>query len=228
MNSPHDIGGMQRLGPVTVETDEPVFHAGWERTVLGLMLALAGQGHFNADQFRGARETVPPAEYLVSRYFELWLHAVERLMAQAVSSAEIDARVELLRAGHTAARPAGDPALAGRLLGQLRAGHSTAGDAGTPRRYAVGDQVRTRTTHPESHTRLPRYARGKRGVVEAVYPAFPLPDRVAQGLDPRPEHLYCVRFPAEELWGDSAEPGCEVHLDLWETYLHAGGTADER
>lgn len=228
MNSPHDIGGMQRFGPVTVETAEPVFHTAWERSVLALMLGLAGQGYFNADQFRAARETVPPARYLVSRYFELWLYAVEQLMTERIPETEIDARVEQLRAGRGAEPVTRDPELAQRLHRQLRAGHSTAGDAGAARRFAVGDAVRTRTMHPEGHTRLPRYARDKRGVVEAVYPAFPLPDRVALGRDPHPEHLYCVRFSAQELWGDSAETGCEIYLDLWESYLRAGGIADDR
>ena len=219
MNSPHDIGGMQRFGPVPRETDEPVFHADWERTVFAIMLGLAGQGRYNADHFRGARETIPPARYLTSRYYELWLYAIEQLLTGTIDADEIEARVAQLRADPDASAPQGlDPELADRLHQGLHDGVSTAGAAATPRRFQVGDAVRTRNAHPPGHTRLPRYARDKQGVVEALYPAFPVPDRADAG-DYAPEHLYCVRFTAEELWGDSAEPGCEVHLDMWESYL---------
>ncbi len=211
---------MQQFGPVPREVDEPVFHADWERKIFSMMLGLAGQGRFNADQFRAARETIAPARYLTSRYFELWLHAVEKLLVGTIERNEIDARVEELRAD-PALTPvtAVDPALADRVRRQLRQGYSTAGQAPTPRRHNVGDPVRTRNVHPPGHTRLPRYARDKRGVIEALYPAFPVPDRIAHGLDPRPEHLYCVRFEAQELWGESAERGCEVYVDMWESYL---------
>lgn len=219
VNSPHDIGGMQRFGPVPCEVDEPVFHAPWERTIFAIMLGLAGQGHFSADHFRGARETIAPARYLTARYYELWLHALERLLAGTIDADELEAKVEQLRTHPDAIPPAvRNPELAESLHRQLREGHSTAGPDPAPRRYAVGDVVRTRNDHPSGHTRLPRYARDKQGVIEALYPAFPVPDRADTG-GMRPEHLYCVRYRAEELWGDSAEPGCEVHLDMWENYL---------
>jgi nitrile hydratase len=219
MNSPHDIGGMQGFGPVTRETDEPVFHAEWERTVFAIMLGLAGQGRYNADHFRSARETIPPPRYLASRYYELWLFAVERLLADTITPDEIAAKVEQLRADPTAGAPTRtDPELAESLSRGLRDGHSTAGPDPRPRRYAVGDTVRTRNAHPAGHTRLPRYARDKRGVIEALYPAFPVPDRADDG-DYAPEALYCVRFSADELWGESAEPRCDVRLDMWESYL---------
>jgi nitrile hydratase subunit beta len=219
VNTPHDIGGTQRLGPVPRETDEPVFHADWERTIFAIMLALAGQGRYNADHFRSAREQVPAHRYLTSRYYELWLQAVERLLEPTVSGDEIAQRAALIRERPDAAPPRRlEPDLADALARGLRDGISTAGPVASPRRYAVGDHVRSRNVHPVGHTRLPRYARGKRGVIEALYPAFPLPDRADEG-DYRPEYLYCVRFAAQELWGDSAEPRCEVHLDMWETYL---------
>ncbi|MBA3621009.1 MAG: nitrile hydratase subunit beta [Euzebyales bacterium] len=219
MNSPHDVGAMQQFGAVPRETDEPVFHDDWERTIFAIMLGLAGQGRFNADHFRSARETIPPHRYLTSRYYELWLHAVERLLAGTIDTAEIDARADELRRNPSATAPTVlNPELAETLHRGLREGHSTRGEASRSRRFTVGDVVRTRNDHPAGHTRLPRYARDKAGVVEALYPAFPVPDRADAG-DYRPEHLYCVRFTGDQLWGDSAEPGCEVHLDMWESYL---------
>ena len=57
MNGAHDMGGVHGFGPVVPEVDEPLFHADWERTVLGLVVALGaagcawtGPGRLNADQ----------------------------------------------------------------------------------------------------------------------------------------------------------------------------------
>lgn len=225
VNGLHDLAGMHGFGPVPIEADEPVFHASWERSIFAVMLALAGQGLFNTDAFRWARESIHPSRYLSCRYFELWLHAVEQLLAGVLDPAEIAARTEELRHGAAAVhRGSGDSGLADRLNRLLWEGASTAGAARTRRRFGVGAEVRSRNTHPDGHTRLPMYARDKRGFVEAAYPAFPLPDHQAHAPDPRTEHVYCVRFDAEELWGDSAEPGCAVHLDMWESYLESAAT----
>src|SRR5262249_24683666 len=86
-------------------------------------------------------------------------------------------------------------------------------------RFAVGDPVRARNVHPAGHTRLPHYTRGKRGVIERVNGAYPLPDAVAHGRGPDRQPVYGVCFDARELWGDSAEPGETLSIDLWESYL---------
>lgn len=219
MSRIHDVGGMHGFGPVVVEHDEPVFHADWEARVAGMMLALAGSGHYNADTFRGARETIPAHRYLALRYYELWLFAVEELIADLVSADEIDTMVEALRHGRRTVPTVNDPAHAGRIRDGIRTGHSTAGPAPAPHRYADGDLVRARVMHPAGHTRLPRYVRGRVGVIESRYPAFPLPDRNGRSGDPTPENLYCVRFTGDELWGSDAQPRTEVLIDLWECYL---------
>ena len=54
-----------------------------------------------------------------------------------------------------------------------------------------------------------------------------LPDTNAHGLGENPEVLYVVRFTGYELWGEQAEPGTSVHLDLFESYLETEGD-DER
>ena len=33
MNGAHDVGGMQDMGPIQPEHNEPVFHTEWERRV---------------------------------------------------------------------------------------------------------------------------------------------------------------------------------------------------
>jgi len=101
MNGAHDLGGMQGFGPVDPEPDEPVFHHDWERRAFALTLAMGFYGAWNIDESRHARERTPPAEYLASSYYQIWLHGLERLLDEhgLVSREEIDARVAQLRAG---------------------------------------------------------------------------------------------------------------------------------
>ena len=73
--------------------------------------------------------------------------------------------------------------------------------------------------NPTTHTRLPRYARGKIGLVEAVRGCFVFPDSNAHGGGEDPRWLYTVRFSAAELWGADADPALEVSIDAWEPYL---------
>jgi nitrile hydratase len=88
-------------------------------------------------------------------------------------------------------------------------------------RFAVGDAVAVRDIRPAGHTRVPRYVRGKRGVVVHVAPPFSFPDAAAHGLPRRAEPTYHVRFEASELWADAAEPNVSVVVDLWQSYLEA-------
>jgi len=86
-----------------------------------------------------------------------------------------------------------------------------------PDRFAAGARVRTFRHDPPHHTRLPRYARGKRGVVVEAEGRAPLADVNAQGRGEAPvEQVYAVRFEARDLWGEGDH---HVVLDLWESYL---------
>ena len=40
MNGVHDMGGMDGFGAIEVETNEPVFHADWERKTFATMMAI--------------------------------------------------------------------------------------------------------------------------------------------------------------------------------------------
>jgi nitrile hydratase len=86
-------------------------------------------------------------------------------------------------------------------------------------RFAAGDRVVTRNVHPTGHTRLPRYARGKRGTIHEVRGCYVLPDTHAHGQGEQPQPMYTVSFAGDELWGPSSEPRERVYIDLWETYL---------
>ena len=80
MNGGQDLGGMMGFGPVMPETDEPIFHAEWERRALGLTLAMGATGAWTGDASRHARETLPPAEYLTSSYYEIWIKGLTKLL----------------------------------------------------------------------------------------------------------------------------------------------------
>ena len=80
--------------------------------------------------------------------------------------------------------------------------------------------MRALNRHPSGHTREPRYLRGKVGMVHDYYGAQVFPDLKVEGIDVG-HHLYCVRFEAVELWGESAAPRSAVYADLWEPYLQA-------
>jgi nitrile hydratase len=91
-------------------------------------------------------------------------------------------------------------------------------------RFAVGDSVLVKLDDPLHHTRVPRYVRGRRGVVAEYQGDHPLPDTVVRthGADRTVEPIYGIRFRAEDLWGPvelpSEEP-FEVCVDLWDSYL---------
>ncbi len=81
--------------------------------------------------------------------------------------------------------------------------------------------MRTRGTPSAGHTRLPAYARAKRGTIVAMRDGWVLPDASAHGDVTRGEYVYTVAFDGPELWGDAGEPGLSVRLDLFESYLNA-------
>jgi nitrile hydratase subunit beta len=79
--------------------------------------------------------------------------------------------------------------------------------------------VRTKNMHPKTHTRLPRYARDKVGVIEALRGCHVFPDTVAVGQGEDPQWLYTVLFDGRELWGENAEPSLKVSIEAFEPYL---------
>jgi nitrile hydratase len=225
MDGVHDLGGMQGFGPVEREENEPVFHAAWEAAVLAMMRAGGARGLFNIDEFRHGIERMTPADYLRASYYEKWLDGVSRILVEkgVVGVPELAARRAFFEARPDAPATA---ALAGPLPPRPPSNPGWVQDAiretGAAPRFAPGDPVRTREIHPHGHTRLPRYARGRRGVIHRCHGIHVFPDTNAHGLGEQPQPLYSVRFDARELWGEAAEPNQAVHIDLWESYLLPG------
>jgi nitrile hydratase subunit beta len=217
MNGVHDMGGMQCFGPVEPEPNEPVFHSDWEARVLALNRALGYARAWNIDMSRAAVENLPPDVYLTRSYYEKWALRMERLLLdlKLVDADEIAAG-RALRPGKALSRKlnAADVGLA-----LTRGSFGRAPSA--PARFKAGDQVRTRNINPVTHTRLPRYARGRVGTIECVRGCHVFPDSVAIGKGENPQWLYTLLFEGRELWGENCEPGLKVSIEAFEPYLEA-------
>ena len=87
-------------------------------------------------------------------------------------------------------------------------------------KFKPGDAVVARNMHPLGHTRIPRYVRGRRGIIDRDHGVFVFPDSNAELAGETPQHVYSVRFTARELWGDSASARDVLYLDLWDDYLN--------
>lgn len=224
MDGIHDLGGKHGFGAVVregAEEDQPAFHERWEAAVFAMMLAGRMSGAVkNADQFRHAIERIDPVNYLADGYYGRWLGGLETLFVEA---GLIDQHAVTKRAvekgaspsDRIAARPASHPYVVGE--GE-RLPTAQRGEAASPR-FKPGDCVRTSTKVVSGHTRLPAYARGKRGVIVDDHGTWVFPDTNAHGKGEDPQHLYTVQFDGRELWGDDSDENIRVSLDLFEPYL---------
>jgi nitrile hydratase subunit beta len=217
VNGVHDMGGMQCFGPVEPEPNEPVFHSDWEARVLALNRALGYARAWNIDMSRAAIENLPPEVYLTRSYYEKWALRMERLLLDLkLVDADEMAAGRALRP----CKPLPRKLTAADVASALSRG-SYAREPGAPARFKAGDQVRTRNINPATHTRLPRYARGRVGTVECVRGCHVFPDSVAIGKGENPQWLYTLRFEGRELWGENCDPSLKVSIEAFEPYLEA-------
>jgi nitrile hydratase len=223
MNGVHDLGGMHGFGPVVLEPDEPVFHGEWEGRTFALYLAMGAWGRWNIDMGRFAREQMPPAEYLAASYYERALWRLEQLLERHGFLARADTERRAREGGDHAPQGAIEPQPGAlrredvpRHLWNRRAARL---DDPVPPKFKAGDKVVARNMNPAGHTRIPRYVRGRRGVVDRDHGVFIFPDTHATGLGRKPQHVYSVRFTARELWGPDGHSRDAVYVDLWDDYL---------
>jgi nitrile hydratase len=216
MNGVHDMGGQQDMGPVVYEKNEPVFHAPWEGRIYALNRAIRAWRKWSLDTDRHALELMPPVDYLRMSYYERWVHRLETHLVKygLVSTEEIESGKAA--PGSTKANPALTLATADHWLDR---GIASSQDPNVRPLFKVSQQVRARNINPTGHTRLPRYARGKTGVIVRDHGVYLFPDSNAHFQGEKRQHVYSVRFSARELWGESASPLDSVHLDLWDDYL---------
>ncbi len=214
-NTVHDMGGMHGFGPVVPESSEPPFHEEWEGRVLAMQRAMGFTRLWTIDGGRASLETLPPVTYLASSYYERWFLGLERrVVAHGLVGEDEIVAGRSLRPGIGLNR---------KLTPDDVPNVLTRGNferpAPAPAQYKPGDIVRTRNINPTTHTRLPRYARGKLGTVEAVRGCHVFPDSAAIGLGDDPQWLYTVVFTARELWGEEADPSVKVSIEAFEPYL---------
>jgi nitrile hydratase beta subunit len=172
-------------------------------------------GVWTIDQTRFGIEKLPPVMYLSASYYKKWAVRLEKLVVE-LGLADADE----IEAGH-ALRPG--KALKRKLNAADVPNTLTRGSytrpAQSPACFKAGDRVRTKNIHPTTHTRLPRYARDRVGVIEAIRGCHVFPDTAASGKGDNPQWLYTVLFDGRELWGENTDPTLKVSIDAFEPYL---------
>ena len=219
MNSIHDLGGMDNFGPINVEQNEPVFHDDWERKILALTLGLLPAGYCNIDEMRRTTEHIDPAIYLQARYYQKWLLTLESILLEKDILTQ-----EEIETGKSIRTEGGDnrPAVPVEMMQYAMANPIPANaelDSNLKPKYQVGEEILAKNINPYHHTRIPRYVRGKRGVIVQDHGVFLLADTNAHGGPEKPQHVYSVRFSACELWGEEANPRDSVCIDLHDDYM---------
>jgi nitrile hydratase len=223
MNGIHDMGGLHGFGLVVREKDEPVFHSYWESRVFCMTQVLDTKGIWNLDEHRHEIELMNAADYITAGYYGRWLFAMERLLARKdiLRADEVQRRVNELHHGDVQLSPADEGERGWPLPDErkVRWGAWRHEQIVHPR-FSVGDRVRVRNIHPEGHTRVTAYARGKVGVVDRVNAEpWVFPDTRAHYRGENTQAVYGVRITATELWGPQAEDNTSVYIDLSEDYL---------
>jgi nitrile hydratase beta subunit len=216
MDGVADLGGMQGFGAVSRPEPEPVFSERWEARAFALGLLSMRTSGTNLDSFRHALDRQHVLDYFADGYFGRWCHAAETLLVDSaiLAPGAVEARTRNLM-GQQVPEPAipapSKPDYKPTAAGSLRPVDVAPG-------FAVGQPVRVRDAHPPRHTRMPRYVRGRRGVIERIQPSALLPDTHATFEGENPQHVYAVSFDSTELWGPDAERFTLI-IDLWESYL---------
>ena len=201
MDGMHDLGGKQGFGRVRYSLKAQTFHEPWEKRVNALYSLAVKLGIFNMDEYRHAIERMEPRHYLSASYYERSLTSLATLCVEK----GILTREELERRAQ-GTFPLSSPSAPGR------------GNVETRQALKVGDKVRVKTDYVPGHVRMPGYVRGKEGVVVGVSPAYPFPDAHAHGIHADDEPTYDIRFDAQHLWPNSADPAA-VHVGVFESYL---------
>jgi nitrile hydratase subunit beta len=190
---------------------------------MALTVAMGATGTWNIDQSRSRRESMVPADYYVSSYYEIWLSGLEGLLQDfsLASAQELAEGRMLLPAASLRLVLASD-----KVSSVLRAGAPTSrpAPAGSAPRFKTGERVVSVNAHPPHHTRLPRYARGKPGRIVAEHGFHVFADSNAQGLGEAPQVLYTVEFDAHALWGPDTTAS-SICVDCFESYLLPAGEA---
>ena len=215
MDGIHDLGGRVGFGPIDVNEPEEQFHHAWEARTLAIIRAMTHPIPWSIDWFRQVRERIEPVDYLTRPYYDQWLQTYAAMLVHAGA-----ATVEEIATGKSKAMV---PGLAPPMGPQDVATAKTrfpkfSREIDASPRFAVGDKVRARLEGSVGHTRLPQYARGRLGQIEAYRGGYVFPDSNSAD-DGYAAPLYTVAFRASDLWPEAKGSRDRVHIDLWESYL---------
>ena len=223
MDGIHDLGGKQGFGGVDTNDPIPPLPEHWQGFVFALVQQLYRLGvSENVDHFRHSVERISPAAYLSDGYYGRWLGAAETMLVEKglITQEELNQAVGDLGSTHPpAARPSFSPDNFPARNEDEERPRTALRDVLAAPKFQVDTTVQTQHHGKPGHTRLPAYARGVVGVVVAHHQAWVYPDTHAHGQGEAPEHLYTVRFWAQDLFGGDCEEGTEVYIDLFEPYL---------
>ena len=198
MNGIHDLGGMDNFGPIIREENEPVFHEDWERKIYALTIAMFPAGYCKVDEMRRTTENIEPAVYLQARYYQKWLLTLESILLEKdiLTKEEIETGRSIRTEGGYKLPPVAKEMIQFAMHNPVPANL----DIEIAPKFHTGDQIIAKNIHPYHHTRLPRFIRGRRGVVEKDHGVFLLADTNAHGGPDKPQHVYTVKFTAREFW----------------------------
>ena len=157
------------------------------------------------DESRHARESLHPADYYASSYYEIWIKGLERLLEApwlCHATSELAAGRAIVPARDAEARAEGRRC--SRRAGQGRALRPAGRDAGRVSRPATGCARRISTRAATRGCRAMRAARP--GAVEAVRGGFVFPDTNAHGHGENPQWVYTVVFDGARDLGRGERP----------------------
>jgi nitrile hydratase subunit beta len=248
MKLQHYLGGIENLGPVSVE--KKVFVQAWEERIFGIHVAMmALSNHLDKalpkypikqvptkfkdfwtwGHLRMGAEAMQPFEYFRLRYYEKWLGGISGFFVSQgyITEAELDAATAAYLASPkpTSFTPpaGGSPEIDTQVIRYLREGDSPKRALKAAPKFAVGTKVKVKDPFVVDHTRLPGHLRGKTGVVYLVYPdAYNYFFSTGPDGIGEPMPVYLVSFNPADIWGtDKSEPNSTYYDDLFETYLEA-------
>ena len=216
MNGVHDLGGMDGLR-VPVRDQGFALREEWERLTWGMLLATVGTPGIPAGSRRFI-ESLPPALYLTMPYYARFLESRRKAFLDAglVTQDELDNPDGPVAMPNL---PGFTPVTPEQVVQFLRREHSGQLNVTAPPAFAVDDEVVVKNDHPAGHTRVPRYVRGHRGIIQRHHGVHVFEDDVAPGTRVGPQHLYTVTFTGPELWGSRGHPRDRLHVELWEIHL---------
>jgi nitrile hydratase beta subunit len=215
MDGVHDLGGVQGFGPIEIDDDLRPFKHDWEGRMWGINEAVAGDPGWTLDWWRHVREVIVPLDYLMRPYFDQWA----QIYAALLINSGLATLEEVVQGKPRNAESVGASPMSADEV-RAASGHTESfrRDTGAKPIFGVGQAVIVRSQAAAGHTRLPRYVRGRPGLVHVYRGIYVLPDAKALGRE-EAEPLYTIAFQAGDLWPEAAGRRDRVFVDLWESYL---------